>query len=61
MVEGARLEIVWGFAALEGSNPFASATFLAKCIKKQDSNLTTFGANPFVSATMNAVWAFFVV
>ena len=26
MVEGARLEIVWALAGLEGSNPFASAT-----------------------------------
>ena len=26
MVEGARLEIVWAFTRLEGSNPFISAT-----------------------------------
>ena len=39
MVEGARLEIVWAGYRLEGSNPFASATFLTERIKKQDSDL----------------------
>ena len=35
MVEGARLEIVWARKRLEGSNPFASATFLAERTKSE--------------------------
>ena len=32
MVEGARLEIVWAFTRLGGSNPLASAKFTMKLI-----------------------------
>lgn len=51
MVEGARLEIVWARKRLGGSNPLASATPLAGCLKKRNSYLALLDANPLASAT----------
>ena len=61
MVEGARLEIVWGFTALGGSNPLASARehileneCVFYCLEIVFKIRTrTFGANPLASARMH--------
>ena len=56
MVEGARLEIVWAFMRLGGSNPLASATTpLGRFFR-----IRTSGSNPFASASLYANLAFFV-
>ncbi len=52
MVEGARLEIVWAFTRLGGSNPLASATFFTKMRQKAGCRISlTLDANPLASAT----------
>ncbi len=58
MVEGARLEIVWGRKTLGGSNPLASArihilkTSVFFCFINTifETRTRTFGANPLASA-----------